>query len=55
MIININCIHSLASLCVRDYYKLFTFLSLDMEILAHWSSQVYPEAQPKGVQATKGC
>ena len=36
-------------------YKLFTFLSVDMEILTPWSSQVYPEAQPKGVQATEGC
>ena len=37
------------------YYKLFTFLSVDMEILTPGSSQVHPEAQPKGVQATEGC
>ena len=36
-------------------YMLFTFLSVDMEILTLWSSQVHPEAQPKGVQATGGC
>ena len=39
----------------RHYYKLFTFLSVDMEILTPWSSQVHPEVQPKGVQATEGC
>ena len=37
------------------YCKLFTFLSIDMEILTLWSSQVHPEAQAKGVQATEGC
>jgi hypothetical protein len=37
------------------YYKLFTFLSVDMEILTPWSSQVHPEVQPKCVQATEGC
>jgi hypothetical protein len=37
------------------YYKLSAFLSVDMEILSPWSSQVHPEAQPKGVQATEGC
>jgi hypothetical protein len=36
-------------------YKLSTFLSVDMEILTLWSSQVHPEAQPKCVQATEGC
>jgi hypothetical protein len=39
----------------RIYYKLITFLSVDMEILTPWSSQVHTEAQPKGVQATEGC
>jgi hypothetical protein len=37
------------------YYKLFTFISVDMEILTPRSSQEHPEAQPKGVQATEGC
>ena len=37
-----------------EYYKLFTFLSLDMEILTSWSNQVHPEAQPKGEHATEG-
>jgi hypothetical protein len=37
------------------YYKLFTFLSVDMEILTPGSSQVHPEVQPKCVQATEGC
>jgi hypothetical protein len=36
-------------------YKLFTFLTVDMEILTPWSCQVHPEVQPKGVQATEGC
>ena len=40
---------------IKLYYKLFTFLSVDMENLTPWSSQVHPEAQPKGVQANKGC
>ena len=39
----------------KPYYKLFTFLSVDIEILTPWSSQVHPEAQRKGVQATEGC
>jgi len=37
------------------YYKLFTFLSVDMEILTPWNSQVHPEAQLKGVPATEAC
>ena len=37
------------------YYKLFTFLSIDTEILTPWSSQVHPEAKPEDVQATEGC
>ena len=37
------------------YYKIFTFLSIDMEILTPWSSQIHPEVQPKCVQATEGC
>ena len=37
------------------YYKLFTILSVDIEILTPRSSQVHPDAQPKGVQATGGC
>jgi hypothetical protein len=41
--------------CSMREYKLFTFLSVDMEILTPWRSQVHPEAQPKGVQATQGC
>ena len=40
---------------IDGFYKLFTFLSVDMEILTPWTSQVHPEAQPKGVQATEGC
>jgi hypothetical protein len=40
---------------IKFSYKLFTFLSVDMEILTPWSSQVHPEAQLKGVQATEGC
>jgi hypothetical protein len=45
-----------AILCyVILYYKLFMFQSLDMEIWKPWSSQVHPEAQPKGVHATDGC
>jgi hypothetical protein len=31
------------------YYKLFTFISVDMEIWTPWSRQVHPVAQPKGV------
>jgi hypothetical protein len=30
----------------RTYYKLSTFLSVDIEILTPWSSQVHHEAQP---------
>ena len=37
------------------HYKLFTFLSVDMEIITPWSSQVHHEAQPNGAQDTEGC
>jgi hypothetical protein len=40
---------------LEEYYKVFMFLSVDMEIVAPWSSQVHPEAQPNDVQATEGC
>ena len=39
---------------IIGYYKLFTFLSVDMEILTPWSSQVHLEVQPKYVQGTEG-
>ena len=44
-----------SSKVIKGYYKLFMFISVDMEILTPRSGQVYPEAQPKGVQATEGC
>ena len=40
---------------ISKQYKLFTLLSVDMEILTPWNSQVQPEKQPKGVQATEEC
>jgi hypothetical protein len=53
---NLKSLTAHAMLCyVILYYKLFMFLSLDMEIWKPWSSQVHPEAQPKGVHATEGC
>jgi hypothetical protein len=40
---------------ISKQYKLFTFLSVDMEILTPWNSQVHNEKQPKGVHATEEC
>jgi len=35
---------------LTPHYKLVTFLSVDMEILTPWGSQVQPDAQPKEVK-----
>jgi hypothetical protein len=40
---------------IDQAYKLFALISLDMEILTPWSSQVHPGAQPNGVHATERC
>jgi len=39
-----------SSKVTKGYYKLFMFISVDMEILTPRSGQVHPEAQLKGAK-----